>query len=80
MARNATGSNSLPCSGLTAQSTVGSASGAKEFATIAQIESRVRWSEAMMASRARSQPGVDPGCDVRIDTASLAPGAECDQR
>ena len=33
-----------------------------------------------MASSARSQPGVAAGCDVRIDTASLAPGAECDQR
>ena len=50
------------------------------FATIAQVESRVRWSEAMIASSARSQPGVASGCEVRIDTASLAPGAECDQR
>ena len=80
IAKNATGSNSLPGSGLTAASTVGSASGAKVFATIAQVESRVRWSEAMIASSARSQPGVAKGCKVRIVTASLAPGAECDQR
>jgi hypothetical protein len=50
------------------------------FATMAQMESRVRGSAATVASRAESHPGVASGSRARMATASLAFAALCDQR
>ena len=76
MAKNASGSNSLPASGVTAAMTAGSARGAKALATIPHTESLVLGSVAMIASSARSQPSDAPGCELKMVTASFeAPAA-----
>ena len=74
------GSKCSPGPGETASSTWGSARAAKALATMAQIESRWRWSAETMASSALSHAKAAPGAWTRMSTASLAAAGESDQR